>query len=251
MLEEKSRKYMSKSELFERLIIFIKENDLQEGEKLPSERALCKMWDANRSTLRSTLHKLVEDGYLDALHGKGYYIRKKKIVRNLQDMKSLKLLVNEQERELITKVIKQEVISADKKFAEKFKIQEGDPILELVRVRYIDGEPKLLEYNYADLTRCQGLEKVDFSEIPFYLALELKYDLIPHRGYQEISITRLREDESVLFMKPENSPAIYMQGVTFDKKDEEIPIEIFKSIAEPKTFSFISHMKVVQKEKGE
>ena len=246
-MSEDKRKYMSKGELFERIVMYIKDNDYQEGEKLPSERYLCELWDANRSTLRATLHKLVDDGYLEAVHGKGYYIGKKKLVRNLQDMKSLKVLAEEQGKELITKVVSQEVILADRQLSEAFRIPLDSPVLELVRMRYFDGEAKLLEHNYADLSRCKGLEKVDFSDVPYYRTLELKYDLVPHSGYQEISITRLRENEATLFMKPVNSPAIFMQGVTFAQTDTTVPIEIFWSIGDPKSFRFVSYMKVFEK----
>lgn len=247
-MEDKSKKYMSRAEIIERLTVYIQENDFGPGDKLPPERKICQLWDVNRSTLRSALHRLVEDGYLEAEHGKGYYIRKSKFVRNLQDMKSIKITAEEQGRDIVTRVIRQEVISGDRKLADIFKIGIDDPILELVRMRYIDGEAASLEYNYTDLTRCKGLEKVDFSEIPYYTVIELRYDLIPNSGHQDISLTSLREEEAVLFGKSQGSPAIYMQGVTYDKKDKEIPIEVFKSISDAKIYSFASHMKVIKKE---
>ena len=244
MAENKNKKYMSKSEIIEKLLTYIIDNDLQAGEKMPAERTLCDLWNANRSTLRSSLHRLVEDGYLEAMHGKGYFVSKKKIIRNLQDMKSLNIVVEEQGRKLKTKVVRQEVISGNIDLAEIFQINIDDPVLELVRMRYIDDQAASLEYNYADLTRLEGLENVDFSSVPYYTVLEIRYDLTPHSGFQEISITNFREEEAVLFGKEESEPALYMSGLTYDKNDKDIPIEVFKSITDPKLFSLASHMKV-------
>ncbi len=249
MIENNTKKYMSKSDILELLYIYIQENDLQAGEKLPSERFLCELWNVSRSTLRAALHRLLVEDVIEANHGKGYYIKKQKIKRNLQDMKSLILCASEQNYRVETKVLRQEVISGNKRLSEIFKNKIKDPILELLRIRYIDGIPALLEYNYTDLTRCPELEKMDFENIPYYQALELRYQLLPHSGHQEISITKLREEEAALFSKPVGSAALYMSGMTFDKNDLKIPIEVFKSIAEPSIFCFSSHMKVLNKNK--
>ena len=249
MSDNKLKKYTSKSETIERLIVYLDENNFEPGDKIPSERYLSEYFNVSRSTLRSSLNRLVENGYLEVSHGRGYFCKKKKLNRNLQDMKSIKVLAKEQNRDLITKVIRQEVIYGNVKLAKTFRVDEDSPILELVRVRYIDGVPALLEYNYADLKRFKGLEKVDFSNIPYYKVLEVKYNAIPYKGYQEISLTTLREEEAVIFMQEENRPAIYMNGITYDKSSNEAPIEVFKSIANIKTFSFTSYMKLVPKDK--
>ncbi|WP_058989730.1 GntR family transcriptional regulator [Anaerococcus rubeinfantis] len=251
MNKKVKKNYMTKAELLERLLTYLKNSDLEVGDKIISERQICQLWNVNRSTLRSALRRLVEEGYLEAIQGKGYFVKKRKVNRNLQDLKSLQVVLKEQDRKLKTKVLSQDVIYPDKKLCKIFKVDEENPILELVRIRYIDDKPALLEYNYTDLKKCKGLEKVDFSNIPYYLALELKYNLIPNKGFQEISLTELRSDEAIIFDKSEGDNFIYMEGKTYDSSDEKIPMEVFKSIADPDMFIFTSYMKFVEKGESE
>lgn len=251
MNKKVKKNYMSKAELVERLVIYLKNSDLEVGDKIISERQICQLWNVNRSTLRSALRRLVQEGYLEAIQGKGYFVKKRKVNRNLQDLKSLQLILEEQGRKLETKVLSQEIIYPDKKLCKIFKVEKSNPILELVRIRYIDDKPALLEYNYTDLKKCKDLEKIDFSTIPYYLAMELKYNLIPNKGFQEISLTELRSNEAIIFGKCEGDSFIYMEGKTYDSKDDEIPMEVFKSLADPEFFVFTSHMKFVKKGENE
>ena len=98
MNKKVKKNYMTKAELLERLLIYLKNSDLEVGDKIISERQICQLWNVNRSTLRSALRRLVEEGYLEAIQGKGYFVKKRKVNRNLQDLKSLQVVLKEQDR---------------------------------------------------------------------------------------------------------------------------------------------------------
>ena len=47
------------------------------------------MWDLNRSTLRTAIRQLTEEGLIYSLQGSGTYVSPPKLERNLQDASSL------------------------------------------------------------------------------------------------------------------------------------------------------------------
>ena len=57
------------------ILNYIKENNLEIGQKLPSERDLAKFFDVSRSSLREAIKGLVFAGILEATHGRGTFVR--------------------------------------------------------------------------------------------------------------------------------------------------------------------------------
>ena len=51
-----------RDEAIEKIENYMIRNRLQADDKLPSERAMCEMWDFNRSTLRSAIKQLISQG---------------------------------------------------------------------------------------------------------------------------------------------------------------------------------------------
>ena len=51
-----------RDEAIEKIENYIIQNHLKPGDRLPSERSMCDMWDFNRSTLRSAIKQLILEG---------------------------------------------------------------------------------------------------------------------------------------------------------------------------------------------
>ena len=64
--------------LLKQIIAQIKFNisigELKKGDKLPSERLMCSMFELSRSTVREALKTLEMLGLVECMHGSGYYI---------------------------------------------------------------------------------------------------------------------------------------------------------------------------------
>ncbi len=55
-------------------------NTAHEGDRLPSEDQLARLWDVSRPTVRSALTRLETEGYLVRRHGMGSYVSKPPLV---------------------------------------------------------------------------------------------------------------------------------------------------------------------------
>ena len=70
---------MSSTKLYEQvlqeLLGIIQENKNIKNYKLPSERMLSIKFNASRPSIRVAYEKLIQQGYVEAIHGKGYFIK--------------------------------------------------------------------------------------------------------------------------------------------------------------------------------
>lgn len=67
-----------KFDLCEKIYGFIMDNNIEEGDRLPSERELCKTFDVSRTALREAISILSSENVVHPYQGKGTIISKKK-----------------------------------------------------------------------------------------------------------------------------------------------------------------------------
>lgn len=235
-----------RDELIEKLEFYLQFQHLLAGQRLPSERDLCELWNVNRSTLRSALKILEKKGLIYSEPGKGYFKKKGKLLRNLQSMHSLIETAQDQGFKLQTRVLKSSVIDCDTYLSSRLIIEKGHPVFELIRLRYLDDIPAMIEYSYLNTEYCCGIETVDFKRNSLYKTLEKRCSLNPKQGKQKISVTKLTKSEAKLLDSEVGSSAIFLNGNTFDSKDLDHPIEFFKSIIRTDLVEFSSTLKVIK-----
>lgn len=207
---------------------YIEENNLSTGDKLPSERDMCEMWDLNRNTLRNALDRLCALGVIEKRKGSGTYISTKKIKRNLQDASGFSESVIALGHKPSSIQIFVKECEADKRIAKRLKVLLGTKVIKIRRIRLIDDIPVGIETTYVNQTLCPDLGKYDFEKNSLFNILMDDYNIIPYEGDQSISITLLTEDEAQFLNRQTGYPAFYQSGIVVT--EDGTPIEYFKSI---------------------
>ena len=143
-------------------------------ELLPSENTLIQTYNCSRNTLRRAVGRLVTDGYVQTMQGKG--------VRNIyQPIAQTAFTIGEIEtfRESavrnnhhpVSKVILFTEFAVNEKQAACTGFTEGADIYYIQRVHYLDGMPLILNHNYFLKEAVPGLTK-DIAENSVYEYLE-------------------------------------------------------------------------------
>lgn len=227
-----------RDEAAELLECYIAEHQLQPHQKLPAERKLCELWQVNRSTLRSAIHKLVVEGKLYSKVGSGTFVAPPKLVRNLQDMEFMGSVAAKAGKRLTSRVIAMDVIESNKQISQKLKIPLGHRVFALSRLRFIDEVPTMIETGYINYNYCAGIEKYDFAERSLYETLVGDYDLDPIQGQEKLSITYTTGEEADLLQVPEGTAVFFLSGVSCGQLNQ--PIEYFKSVVRADQIRFSS-----------
>lgn len=217
-----------RDEAIEKIENYIIRNRLKAGDKLPSERAMCGMWDFNRSTLRSAIKQLISQGKIYNKNGSGTYVARDKLVRNLQDARGLYQTAADMGREITSQVLDISVCETSKNIGRKMKLPLGHKLWRLERVRILDGIPVTLSVIHLDAARFPDLDQYDFERESLYEILRERYGVEVKKGYENLSISNCDEKEAGYLQVEEGTPVLYQSGVTSDNEDRVF--ECFKEI---------------------
>lgn len=229
-----------RDEAMERIENYMIQNHLKPGDRLPSERAMCEMWDYNRSTLRSAIKQLILEGKIYNKNGSGTYVSAQKLVRNLQDTSGLYRVAKNAGYEIGTKVVRKGFCETSKNIGRKMKLPLGHKLFFIVRIRYLNGIPVMLSTAYLDAERFPGIEHMDFENRSLYTILREEYETEVTSGYEKLSIAYCDAEESGHLEMEEGAPVIYQSGVTMDENDEVF--EYFKEITRSEYICYASEL---------
>lgn len=230
-----------REEVVEKIEFYIDENQLRPNDKLPSERQLCEVLGTSRTTLRSAIKRLINEGVLCSKRGAGTFVAPQKLVRNLQDMESLSKSALEVNKVISTKILYADIIECNKELSKRMKLTLGSKIYCLQRLRLIDGIPAIMELAYIDYSLCKGIEQYDFSQNSIYKILEEVYNVVIDHGFESLSVTYVSEQESELLDVEDGTPVFFVTGNVFNEDDK--PIEFYKSIIRADQIRFSSILK--------
>lgn len=235
---EDQYKNRSRDEAIEKLEYYIHKNKLKPHDKLPSERNFCEMWGFNRTTLRFAIQRLIIEGKLYQKKGSGTYVAEPKIVRNLQNLRSLSEEVINNDKTLTSKVLDFRIIESNKETTKSLHLPLGSRVYVMSRLRFIDDEPFTIETSFMNYDRFFNLNSHDFSKESLYAVLKESYGVEVVKGEETIGITYATDYEAQLLNIKPGTALFYVTGVVYDGANE--PVEYFKSIVRADKMKFSS-----------
>ncbi|GLO63080.1 transcriptional regulator [Vibrio sp. MACH09] len=162
-------------QIVDNLVEKIKSGDYAEGDMLPSENTLCEIYDVSRMTLRKSLALMVEQDFLYRIKGTGTFVKKNKsAIHGASELLGFYKEVKSQGKELTTKVISFEILEPDIVVSSKLNLEENEMTYHIERIRFINGEPEMVERTYMPLSL--------FSDLTVDVMRESKYEYIKAKG---------------------------------------------------------------------
>jgi GntR family transcriptional regulator len=136
---------------------------LKPGMRLPPERELCLQLNISRVTLRKALTKLVEDGVLNASHGRGWYVATTPVTKEWPNsLESFSETADRMGLIASSEVLRADVAPASLDEAEELSMAPGTPLFHLERVRLLNDVPIAI-----DLTRIPSHLVPEFTKADF------------------------------------------------------------------------------------
>ena len=126
------------SQLAEQLRQDIYTGRFTQGEKIPSEFELSRLYNVSRSTVRKAISVLVSENLLETTHGKGTFVSSPKINQNSSGFLSFTENVRSMGKTLITRTIHMTHVVPSEHQKHFFRLDEKEKLLEVERLRYID-----------------------------------------------------------------------------------------------------------------
>ncbi len=202
------------------------------GEALPGERELAEKYSVKRSTIQYAMRKLAERGVIYRVKGKGTFMRKETPgVMNISDAavqgtKGISALVRSYGIQAKSVVLVSGTITGNRFLESKLKLQEGEPVFALHRVRYGNDEPLAIEYTYVPKKFFPDIEAVDFTRVSLYEYMESKGHL-PDKYDKRIRVIKLFPKEARYLEQPVDGPAFSFEVIGVDAG--RVPVEYTES----------------------
>lgn len=220
---------------------------LKPGEIVPSEWELVELYGVSRLTVRRALDELVRQNWLERKHGVGTFVRQPVTA----SISASKLSFTEQMRSIgrdpSSRMISQRITPATAKIARFLRIQEGQPIIEITRVRLADEEPILLETSCLSLERFPTLQNYSWSENEsLYYILSEEYNVNVTGLDHTLKPVLLTETEAHYLQAKAGTPAILSEIVAFTKNGT--PVEYVWSVSNGDKSEFYFHFQRIEPE---
>ncbi|MFZ2097355.1 MAG: GntR family transcriptional regulator [Anaerolineales bacterium] len=202
---------------------------LTRGEAVPSEWELANLYGVSRLTVRTALDNLTRQGWLIRRHGVGTFVAYPKIT----EISPSKLSFTEQMRAIgrtpSSHLISLGVVEANADLANALKLEQGEPVVEIVRVRLADNEPILLETSYLSQKRFPNLENAtDLTISSLYEWLAIHYQTSVTMMDQTLEPVLLSEEQAQHLETHPGSPAMLSKVLAYTNGAE--PIEFSWSV---------------------
>ncbi|MEI8631735.1 GntR family transcriptional regulator [Vibrio sp. PP-XX7] len=118
------------------------------NQALPSEKTLADEYQVSRMTLRKAIDCLVKEELIERRHGSGNYIINKEIKYENKGLHSLTEQTKKTNKTLSSKVITFTVIPAPNSIAQHLKLQHGESVYYIIRIRYMNNQAIHYEESY-------------------------------------------------------------------------------------------------------
>ncbi|MFI9613392.1 GntR family transcriptional regulator [Streptomyces sp. NPDC052023] len=121
------------------------------GGRLPSETELAAQYAVSRGTVRQAVASLTAEGLIGSRQGARRVVLASRRSQSFAELRSFAQWARAMGREATGRVVEQEYRPATTEDAVRLQLPAGTEVLQVLRVRGLDGEPVLLERTvYAD-----------------------------------------------------------------------------------------------------
>ena len=220
---------------------------LKPGQTMPGEWDLVELYGVSRLTIRRALDELVRQNWLEKKQGVGTFVRQP----TMASIAASKLSFTEQMKDIGrkpgSKHISHRVIAATAKIARALRIMEGDPIIEITRVRLADNVPIMLEMACLSTTRFPSLADHDWSKNQsLYKILNEEYGVNIAAMDHTIKPVLLTETEAHYIKSKAGSPALLSEIIAYTR--DGTPVEYSWSFSNGDKSEFYFHFQRIEPE---
>ncbi|MBO8163586.1 MAG: GntR family transcriptional regulator [Brevibacillus sp.] len=198
---------------------------------IPDELSLAEQFGCSRMTMKKALEVLVLEGLLYRKRGHGTFILKSALQQdrvNVLDKETKGLTETAKGKKVTSHVVQFNVEFPIETVANYLAIETTDPVYKIIRVRYVDGEPFVIEKTYMPVQRVPGInEEVLRGSIYQYIQGKL-------------GLTIASTHKMIRADKPDELDREYLK-CAFDDPVLEVEQIVFLGSGQPFEYSFSRH----------
>jgi DNA-binding GntR family transcriptional regulator len=198
----------------------IADGRLRPGDQLPTEGQFCSQYDVSPMTVRRAVNILVERGLVNAVHGRGTFVKPLDIGRATFRLEELKEQWTSGQTEV--RLLEASILSADERVARKLNMAPGERAIYIRRV-VLQGEIPTIyhrEYLIYDPRRPVVEAQLQITSLEGLLQGQSGEGL--RRGDLSIAAVNLHAEEANVLQLAAGAAAFYLEHIFYDFQDHPV-----------------------------
>lgn len=185
------------------------------GMALPAESQLAAEHGVALGTMRRALEQLVEQGFIERIHGRGTFVR-----QGLSGATMLRFFRFDGGTGEVpaSHILDRQVVNAPATVARSLGMATGEPVLRLHRLRHMGGQPRLLEELWLPHALFEPLAHDDTSTWGdlLYPLFARRVNVHVHRARDEIGFGMLDAQQARHLGLPPGHPCAVVERTAYD-----------------------------------
>jgi GntR family transcriptional regulator len=195
----------------------VEAGDFKQGDFLPAEPELQKLFNVSRTTVRRAAELLAQEGFVSIQQGKGTEVLDFKATQRLQYVTSFSETLREKGFTVRFRDLAVDLVPAPRGVAAELKVAPNSQLARVQRVTLAGGKPVAVVLNYLLPEIVPGIEKRIAGMKSLYAFLESEYNLRIEAATDCISATAADARVASRLEVPEGSPLLVVRRVTYSR----------------------------------
>jgi GntR family transcriptional regulator len=193
---------------------------------LPSDAQLCEEFGVSRMTARNAVQRLVQEGLVYRLPGKGTYVAGSGAHREASNLVTFSKEMRRRGREPSSRLLERELRPANELEERRLQLPAGSSVVSVRRLRLADNEPVAIEHAVLPAQAADPVLTADLEGGSLHEAL-VGGGLVPTRGHATIGSEPAEPDEATLLDVPSGWPLLVERRLIVDQDGK--PLELTES----------------------
>lgn len=199
----------------------IKNGKYKPGDRIMTESEMAKVYGVSLITVRKAIGSLMEKGLVVRRQGKGTFVTKPKISRDMKKLQSFSEMCRQMGAVPGAKMLENRLVEADEKIAEKLGVEKGSSVVYISRLRFADQEPVQIERNYFPLKYAFLLD-AKFDDNSLFDFLKEKAGTQVAGSEKVIELCRATAEEAGLLGVKKEDYLLFVRSTAYDAEGAPI-----------------------------
>ena len=184
--------------------------ELRPGSQLPTEQELCSQYGVSRITVRQAISSLVKEGILATQRGRGTYVLPPRITTHLDN--SPVPVEGKESRVVLYSVDR---IAADPWQADRLRVEAGEPLHRIRRVRLVEEEPIAYLTLFLPVRLFPGFTRTELDSENLSQLIASKSGMAIINGEETIQCIQADSFRSNVLKIPVGSPLLVVETISY------------------------------------
>ena len=217
------------SQQLERMILNKIETELlNPGDRVESEPSVAKRFEISRSTVRNVYDRLVSRNILFRRPGKGTYVSLPFNAGNASLLVGFSKKMEAIGMTPKTLLVKNRIVKATEKVQEKLKIEKGEKIIEIHRIRSIKEIPFVIHLAFLPFEKCRSVSDADLENISLTSFIENVLGVTIAYAEETVLALPAEQQEARMLDIKKGFPVLVKEGISYDRNNIPIRYSIAK-----------------------